>query len=110
MNGEQLSYFGLGTGIFKCRKWWIEPGFIAPNLSFEWQSHQILLYLQQCVNKTDTIGKIVKIGVQQSSLCHNLNIEQKQTNIKQRSTKKHLSNLTTTFIANLFMCFLKINS
>ena len=20
---------GLGTGIFKCRKWWIEPGFIA---------------------------------------------------------------------------------
>ena len=32
-NGQQLPYSGLGSGIFKCRKWWIEPGFIALNLS-----------------------------------------------------------------------------
>ena len=30
-NGQQLSYSCLGTDIFKCRKWWIEHGFIALN-------------------------------------------------------------------------------
>ena len=48
-----------------------EPCFIALNLSLVWQSHQILLYLQRCVNKTDIIDNIVKIWVQQSSLYHN---------------------------------------
>ena len=38
-NGQQLSYSWLGTGILKRRKWWIEPGFIALNLSLIWQSH-----------------------------------------------------------------------
>ena len=32
-NRQQLSYSWLGTDIFKCRKWWIEPGFKALNLS-----------------------------------------------------------------------------
>ena len=46
----------LGTDIFKCRKWWIGPGFIALHLSRLRKSHQIPLYLQRCVNKTDKIG------------------------------------------------------
>ena len=50
---QQISYSWLGTGIFKCRKWWIKPGFIVLNLSLVWQLHQIPLYLQQFVNKTD---------------------------------------------------------
>ena len=28
-NKKQLLHSWLGTGIFLCRKWWIEPGFIA---------------------------------------------------------------------------------
>ena len=32
-NEQELSYSWLGTGIFKCRKWWIKPCFIALNLS-----------------------------------------------------------------------------
>ena len=59
-NGQQLSYFWLGTGIFNV------------NVSLLRQSHQIPLYLQRCVNKTNIINKIVKIWVQQSSLCYNL--------------------------------------
>ena len=62
-NEQHLSYSWLGTGIFKCRKWWIEAGFIALNLSIVWQSNQISLYLQRCVNKTEPIGKIVKTAV-----------------------------------------------
>ena len=50
-NWQQLSYTWLGTSIFKCRKWLIESGFIALNLSLVWQSHQIPLYLRRCVNK-----------------------------------------------------------
>ena len=42
-NGQQLSYSWLGTGIFKCTKWWIEPGFVVLNLSLIWQLHQIPL-------------------------------------------------------------------
>ena len=45
-NGQQLSCSYLGTGIFKCKKWWIEPGFIALNLSLVRQSQQFRLYLQ----------------------------------------------------------------
>ena len=73
-NGQQLSYSWLGTGIFKCRKWCIELGFVALNLSLVRQSHQIPLYLQRCMNKTDIINKIVKIWVQLSSLCYSLKI------------------------------------
>ena len=55
-NGQQLSYYWLGTGIFKCRKWWIEPGFIALNLSLIWQSHhsRVIRYgwVDQFVEKT----------------------------------------------------------
>ena len=86
-NGQQLSYSWLGTGI--------EPGFIALNLSLVWQPRQILLYLQQCVNKTDIINKIVKIlWVQQSSLCYNI-----KTN---NFTKKHkgIFKLKNAFIAS----------
>ena len=56
INGEQLSYSWLGTDNFLCKKW-IDSGFIAVNLSLIWYSHQIPLYLQLCVNKTDIIGK-----------------------------------------------------
>ena len=64
-NGQQLSYSGLGTGIFKCRKWWIEPGFIALNLSLVWQSHQIPLYLNRCV-----IVYFYKLCDFNGELCH----------------------------------------
>ena len=33
MNGQQLSYSWLSTGISKCRKWWIEPGLMSLNIS-----------------------------------------------------------------------------
>ena len=90
---EQLSYSWLGTGISNI-KWCGKPIFIALNLSLVWQSHQIPLYLQQCMHKTDIQDKIVKIWVQQSSLCHNL-----KTNIYlTKKHKKHLSNLSTKSI------------
>ena len=44
-NGQQLSYSWLGTDIFKCRKWWIEPGFTARNLSLLRQSLQKYKFL-----------------------------------------------------------------
>ena len=34
-NGQQLSYFRLGIGIFKCKKWWIEPGFIIRTICYQ---------------------------------------------------------------------------
>ena len=46
MNGQQLSYSRLGTGSFKCRKWWNEPGFKVLNLSLVCQSHEIPLHIQ----------------------------------------------------------------
>ena len=90
-NGQQLSYSWLGTDIFKCRKRWIEPCFIALILSLVWQSHQIPLYLQRYVNKTDIKVNIVIVCVKQSSLCHNLKTKKYLT----KKHKKHLSNLTT---------------
>ena len=78
----------IGKGIFRCRKLWIDPGFITLNRSLLRQSYKIPLCLQRCVNKTDiTNNKIVKIWVQQSSLCYNLI----NTNIFYKKTQKHLS-------------------
>ena len=42
-HGQQMSYSWLGTGIFKCRKWWVWTWY----LSLVWQSHQIPLHLQR---------------------------------------------------------------
>ena len=67
-NNCHIPYLEQAFSKKKKRKWRIKPGFIALNLSILQQSHQIPLYLQRCVNKTDIIYKIVKIWVQQSSL------------------------------------------
>ena len=53
-NGQQLSYSWLGIGNFKYRKWWIEPGFIALNLSLVWQSHHIRIYIIFTTMRVDT--------------------------------------------------------
>ena len=50
-------YVWLGTGIFKCKKRWIKPGFIALTLSLWWQSH-----CDSCLRVTNGIDVTVYLS------------------------------------------------
>ena len=119
----ELSYSWLCTGIFLCRKWWIEPGFIASQTShlydsfamwlwtfridfhlssvFLWFyfSHQIPLYWQRCANKTNRHNwHKCQNGVQQCTLCYHLH--HYKSNKCNKETQKGIFKFN-----NLIYCF-----
>ena len=104
-NRLQLSYSWLGTCIFLSGKWWIEPGFIALNISLVWQLHHISLYWQRCVNKTKIDKNVKNRGTAVNTVPQSKS-PQKQN--KKYLTTKHISHLTTTFIAYLFLYFIEV--